>query len=647
MKTKRGSLLLIALALVVTTALPIARYGNAFADAPIPVTFTVNSILDTPDDNPGDGVCDDGAGLCTLRAAIQEANASSGYTTTVHFAIAGAGLHTIDLETGLPPITQSIHIDGTTQTGASCGTLVPSLPANSNTPHTLMVEVRSDNIASGNSNIFDFEDAGASHSSVKGMILSRFQGYASGVLMNSSNDQNPLVDIDINCNYFGTNQAGTVAAVIGGGTGVTVQPWVTQVSITNNLFSGGWTVGLSTQSPVTIENNLIGVTANGQTALPNLYGYSGGIEDDTKQVHLNNNVISGNSTKGMVLRANNVVENNFIGLSLNGQPLGNGEDGIFLGEGARNNIVGSSSSHNVISANGDNGILVWRADHCQSIIKDNKILGNRIGTNAAGAVTAGFGNESSGIMVHENDGSCGGSVYKTQIGGDAAAEENTIAGNAEDGIQIFSVPWQECDDGEGGTTLCHGTDVFSAAILGNSIFKNGNLGINLATDTQDNGVADEDLGPNTLNSFGIDYPATHANSYLNHPVVNSATITPSDKLVLNYNFQAPAVTTNTEQLQPSDLIGFRIDVYANDMASDGSYPGYAQGKIHIGSFIIDGSATNAEHIFDTLSMADLHGKHITANATILWKVIPESNDECDGTRYGNGPPYEVHQAFCT
>src|SRR5439155_1434347 len=46
---------------------------------PIPVRaagFTVNSPIDAPDANPGDGICATAAGLCSLRAAIQEANAT-------------------------------------------------------------------------------------------------------------------------------------------------------------------------------------------------------------------------------------------------------------------------------------------------------------------------------------------------------------------------------------------------------------------------------------------------------------------------------------------------------------------------------------------------------------------------------------------
>ncbi len=49
----------------------------------VPLTFTVNSPADVPDFNPGNGVCETALnnGVCTLRAAIQEANAHSGADT--------------------------------------------------------------------------------------------------------------------------------------------------------------------------------------------------------------------------------------------------------------------------------------------------------------------------------------------------------------------------------------------------------------------------------------------------------------------------------------------------------------------------------------------------------------------------------------
>jgi CSLREA domain-containing protein len=46
-----------------------------------PLTFTVNSTTDAVDTAPGNGVCATAAGACTLRAAIQEANAHAGLDT--------------------------------------------------------------------------------------------------------------------------------------------------------------------------------------------------------------------------------------------------------------------------------------------------------------------------------------------------------------------------------------------------------------------------------------------------------------------------------------------------------------------------------------------------------------------------------------
>ena len=40
--------------------------------------FVVNSPLDLPDVNPGDGIAETTSGETTLRAAVQEANATAG-----------------------------------------------------------------------------------------------------------------------------------------------------------------------------------------------------------------------------------------------------------------------------------------------------------------------------------------------------------------------------------------------------------------------------------------------------------------------------------------------------------------------------------------------------------------------------------------
>ena len=58
---------------------------NALAAAK---TFTVNVIGDGVDANPGDGLCLTSGNTCTLRAAIQEANANAG-KDTINFNIPG------------------------------------------------------------------------------------------------------------------------------------------------------------------------------------------------------------------------------------------------------------------------------------------------------------------------------------------------------------------------------------------------------------------------------------------------------------------------------------------------------------------------------------------------------------------------------
>ncbi len=47
----------------------------------VSATFSVNTVADTPDASPGDGLCADAAGACSLRAAISEANAFPGADT--------------------------------------------------------------------------------------------------------------------------------------------------------------------------------------------------------------------------------------------------------------------------------------------------------------------------------------------------------------------------------------------------------------------------------------------------------------------------------------------------------------------------------------------------------------------------------------
>ena len=84
-------------------------------------TFTVDSTGDDPDASPGDGTCATAWGACTLRAAIDEANAHPD-ADTIAFDIAGSGVHTIVPAGGLPSITAPLTIDGFTQPGSQPNT---------------------------------------------------------------------------------------------------------------------------------------------------------------------------------------------------------------------------------------------------------------------------------------------------------------------------------------------------------------------------------------------------------------------------------------------------------------------------------------------------------------------------------------------
>ena len=100
-------------------------------------TFTVNSTGDTSDSTPGDGICGDEAGKCTLRAAIEEANAIAGAdsiafdipTTDIGYA-SSTDSFLIQPSSALPTVTSPVTIDGYTQPGASVNTNGSGLGSN-------------------------------------------------------------------------------------------------------------------------------------------------------------------------------------------------------------------------------------------------------------------------------------------------------------------------------------------------------------------------------------------------------------------------------------------------------------------------------------------------------------------------------------
>ncbi len=92
----------LALTLALISSLPAAA-GAA--------TFVTNFTDDLDDSLPGDGVCDSGSNLCTLRAAIQEANALAGGPHVIEIPSLPGGDYLI-LASGSIEITQPMTIRG-------------------------------------------------------------------------------------------------------------------------------------------------------------------------------------------------------------------------------------------------------------------------------------------------------------------------------------------------------------------------------------------------------------------------------------------------------------------------------------------------------------------------------------------------------
>lgn len=704
-------------------------------------TFEVDTTLDATDDNIGNGLCDDGSGNCTLRAAIQEANATPA-ADTITFAIAGAGPHTIGLLDFLPDITTPIDFDGTTQSGAACGNLVPDeLPAASNTAHDLRIVLDGSALTYVDVDvaILRFE-SGSSGSSVRGLAVVNAglngNDTVSGLVIGDA-----VSNMTISCNYFGTDADGvTFAENLGsdlystnaGGSNITIEDNLfakrlianqgSNYVITSNLFctdesglneltdaedySQGIYVDDADSSQVSnnvvagCENQGVGVNAADSTAVTDNYigvnmngvslsNGSGGLEATfptaltiTGNLIANNdgsgisvsegtgeaygNTLRGNSLSGATITGaagsvftirdnliydnqygvsafanaaihdNDIYSNDFVGVSVrdwgvavtgnsiglnaDNEPAGNGTAGVevfYIDDPALTeepSVIGGDTAEerNVISSNTGPGILIYN-DGC-SVTRDSVITGNYVGLNIDGQVAEGYGNGGAGVQVNETfTEDCGGgvSVYNHTIGGDASGEQNVIAGNEGDGVQVFSAPLEMCDDEfdeyPGDTYKCGGSDVFNIAILPNSIHSNGGLGINLATDTDNDGVADVETGPATKNTTDpATYPAEQANHFVAYPEISDA-VYGDDYVKVTYDFDAK------EDDGTIDVVGYRLDFYLND-SQDPS--GYGQGKTHLGHFFVDGSESGAEHTFVTdLPLGD--DVNISATATLL------------------------------
>jgi titin len=317
-----------------------------------------------------------------------------------------------------------------------------------------------------------------------------------------------------------------------------------------NVISGNTSYGIEIYSTGasgnSIQGNYIGPAVTGQSALGNqlcgvhiqspgniVGGAPGGA----------GNLISGNGQDGIFLdgstAANNLVQGNFIGTAAGGtSSLGNGRAGVGI-SGAPGNTIGGSGSGagNLISGNGNpnaqGGIYLIGAGAAGNVIQ-----GNKIGTDVTG--TLALGNAHEGIYLE--------SAPSNTIGGIVAGAGNLISANDTWGLLLSNASWNviqgnligteidgvsalgnvfhavECTNASnntiGGTDAGAGNRIgfsqgayagvrirggsTSDAILGNAIFSNGGLGIDLGTfGVNANIPCDSSSGDNMLQNYPV------------------------------------------------------------------------------------------------------------------------------------------------
>jgi CSLREA domain-containing protein len=297
--------------------------GAKPAHAQFFVLFTVNSTGDEPDASAGNNLCATSGGACTLRAAIQEANANG--TTAVDFidfGIPGSGVKTISPSTPLPTIAEPVIIDGYTQPGATPNTKAVGDNA------VVLIRLDGLNLPSGGDSIG--LRITAANSVVRGLSITRFPGgYAIGLVGADNNT--------IEGNFVGITPDGQAGGNAGDAVVISIGASGNTVGGTSpparNIISGNGSSFISIADGVVIHDS-------GTTANKVMGNYIGTTKSGTGNL--------GNTGQGIVIR----VSGNLIGDNDRSDGLTNAANIIaFNGLDGVNVSGGTTSVRNAITRN--------------------------------------------------------------------------------------------------------------------------------------------------------------------------------------------------------------------------------------------------------------------------------------------------------
>jgi CSLREA domain-containing protein len=355
---------------------------SAFAT---PVTYTVNSNGDEPD-QLNNGICDIGDGHCTLRAAIQEANANSPDADTINFAPSVTGQ--ILLTSSLPDTADDVTINGP---GAD------QLAIDGASTYRVLV------VQSGTTSISGLT---IRHGRAAGVGANIAGG---GILSAGNLTLNHVVVTQNNANGSDTTYGGGIYA--GAGTLLTLMhstvsdnnSAVETATISPNAYGGG--IYLASTATLMLDHSTVSGNHASATVSPagsqsNAGAHGGGIYADGS-VQVDQSTISGNAANATGASGSNIA---------NAGGLAEGNNGTLA-------VTGSTFSDNALAASGTPSVFT---DGANIAVGTNggtfrsSIVANPVGASSHDCFGGSLG--SNGYNLDE-DSSCGFN-QSTDIAGD-------------------------------------------------------------------------------------------------------------------------------------------------------------------------------------------------------------------------------------
>lgn len=377
----------------------------------IPLRLVVNDTGDQPDADAGDGKCDadpaDEGMQCTIRAAIQEANARTNDHVTVTFDLPASqmanGTYWIGVTSPLDAITRPLSIDATTQPGFVEGTplVVLGRQASLQAGPNYSLRLQTDDSVIRGLHFFGHEDAG---------------------ILITGNDNR------IEKNFFEANEIGLIVQS-GSRNTIGVCPEEDETISTGNAFFEN-TVGILLSEGASeneINCNLVSAHPFPDRRLDQM---EAGIQiKDSPSNRVIGNTVDFQRSFGIYMLGEEASENHLEGNLLGKDGLNSW--GIVVNGGSRNQI-GGDEKPNIVFQSGIGGVLVL-SDQTGVTAEANVLHNLWIGTNEDGEVEAGDSRGLLGITIGEG-------ALDTEIGKPiAGGGYSIIVGNQQDrNISLFT-----------------------------------------------------------------------------------------------------------------------------------------------------------------------------------------------------------------